>query len=249
MNDLKDKVALITGSSRGIGRATALAMGKEGANVVVNYVKNRNKAEEVANMIRKEGGEAIVVKADVSSNQEVERMKDTINEQMGQVDILVNNAGIHQHLKSWELASEDWNRVIGVNLTGIFNCTKTFVLDMKSKKWGRIVNISSVIAYIGTDHELHYAASKGGVISATKSLALGLAPYNIRVNAVSPGYIDTDMTKFSSEEEKEYYLNTIPMRRFGDPSEIADAVIFLCSKGSSYITGQVLHVNGGLAFL
>ncbi|UCE37769.1 MAG: 3-oxoacyl-ACP reductase FabG [Thermoplasmata archaeon] len=248
MTEIKDKIALITGSSRGIGRATALELAREKAKVVVNYVKNKEKAEEVVSLIKNEGGEAIAVYADVSNPQDVENMKATIGQLMGEVNILVNNAGIHQHLKSWELSSDDWNRVIGVNLTGVFNCSKTFSKDMISRKWGRIVNISSIIADIGTDHEVHYAASKGGVLSATKSLALELAPYNITVNAVSPGYIKTDMTKFSSEEEKLYYLGKIPLKRLGHPSEIADSVVFLCSDKASYITGQVLHVNGGLAF-
>lgn len=249
MSDIKGKVALVTGSSRGIGKATALALAKEGAKVVVNYAKNRKNAHEVASNIKEEGGEVIIVEADVSSSQEVEKMRNRVHEEMGEVTILVNNAGIHQHLKSWELSSEDWDRVMGVNLTSVFNCAKAFTPDMISKKWGRIVNISSVIAHIGTDHEVHYAASKGGVVSATKSLALELAPYNIRVNAVSPGYIETDMTKFSSKEERKYYLEQIPIKRLGRPSEIADAVVFLCSERSSYITGEVLHVNGGLAFL
>lgn len=248
MSDIKGKIALVTGSSRGIGRAVALALAGEGDKVVVNYMKNKEKAKEVATLIKEEGGEALVVKADVSNYQDVERMKNKVQEGFGDVQILVNNAGIHQHLKSWELSNEDWDRVIGINLTGVFNCAKAFASDMISKKWGRIVNISSVIAYIGTDHEIHYAASKGGVVSATKSLALELAPYNIRVNAVSPGYIQTDMTKFSSEEERRFHLEKIPLRRLGEPSEIADAVVFLCSERASYITGQVLHVNGGMAF-
>ncbi|UCG71203.1 MAG: 3-oxoacyl-ACP reductase FabG [Thermoplasmata archaeon] len=246
---MEDKVALVTGSSRGIGKAVAIALAKEKAKVVVNYVKNKEKAEEVVSQIRDEGGEAMMIEADVSDSKEVERMRDRVHKEMGEVNILVNNAGIHQHLKSWELSNEDWNTVLGVNLTGVFNCAKTFAQNMMTKKWGRIVNISSVIAYIGTDHEVHYAASKGGVVSATKSLAMELAPYNIRVNAVSPGYIETDMTKFSSAEEKGYYLEKIPLGRLGAPSEIADTVIFLCSERSSYITGEVIQVNGGLAFL
>jgi 3-oxoacyl-[acyl-carrier protein] reductase len=248
LKDLENKIALVTGSSRGIGSATALAMAEEGAKVVVNYEKNKEKAHEVVSQIKERGGEAISLKADVSISSEVENMKNQIEEQMGLVDILVNNAGIHQHLKSWELSSDDWSRVLGVNLTSVFNCSKAFTPHMMKEKWGKIVNISSVIAYIGTDHEVHYAASKGGVISATKSLALELAPYNVRVNAVSPGYIETDMTKFSNEEEKKFYLEKIPLKRLGDPKEIADCVVFLCSNKSSYITGQVIQVNGGLAF-
>jgi 3-oxoacyl-[acyl-carrier protein] reductase len=225
-----------------------MALAREGAKVVVNYEKSREKARDVVNQISESGGEAIAIQTDVSQIQEVEKMKKEIEENLGQVSILVNNAGIHQHLKSWELSSEDWNRVMGVNLTGVFNCIKAFTPHMMEEKWGMIVNISSVIAHIGTDHEVHYAASKGGVVSATKSLALELAPYKIRVNAVSPGYIETDMTKFESEEEKQFYLQKIPLKRLGKPSEIADCVAFLCSERSSYITGQVIQVNGGLAF-
>jgi 3-oxoacyl-[acyl-carrier protein] reductase len=248
MTDLRNKIALVTGSSRGIGSATAIALAEEGAKVVVNYEKNKEKAQDVVSQILNLGGEAISLKADVSKSSDVENMRNQILEQMGPVSILVNNAGIHQHLKSWELSSEDWSRVLGVNLTSVFNCSKAFTPHMIQEKWGKIVNISSIIAYIGTDHEVHYAASKGGVVSATKSLALELAPYNIRVNAVSPGYIETDMTKFSNEEEKKFHLEKIPLKRLGDPREIADCVVFLCSDKSSYITGQVIQVNGGLAF-
>jgi 3-oxoacyl-[acyl-carrier protein] reductase len=248
LGQIKGKTALVTGSSRGIGEATALALSDEGAVVVVNYVKSKEKAEAVVRRITENGAEAISVKADVSDPIDVENMKKRIFDELGEVNILVNNAGIHQHLKTWELTSKDWHRVIDVNLTSVFNCSKAFAPEMMSKKWGKIVNISSVIAYMGTDHEIHYAASKGGVVSATKSLALELAPYNITVNAVAPGYIKTDMTKFSSEEERKYYLDQIPMRRLGNPSDIADCVVFLCSENSSYITGQVIHVNGGLAF-
>jgi 3-oxoacyl-[acyl-carrier protein] reductase len=248
MNEFNGKIALITGSSRGIGSATAMAMAEVGAKVIVNYEKNKEKAQDVVNQILENGGDAIAIRADVSQVEDVENMKAQIEDRMGDVQILVNNAGIHQHLKFWELSSEDWSRVMGVNLTGVFNCIKAFTPPMMEKKWGKIVNISSVIAYIGTDHEIHYAASKGGVVSATKSLALELAPYEIRVNAVSPGYIETDMTKFESEEEKQFYLEKIPLKRLGDPSEIADCVVFLCSDRSSYITGQVIQVNGGLAF-
>ncbi|UCF07480.1 MAG: beta-ketoacyl-ACP reductase [Thermoplasmata archaeon] len=248
MTGLKGKTAVVTGSSRGIGRACALELAGEGAVVAVNYEKNKDKARETVTLIDELGGEAVVIPADVSSPEEVEKMKNKIHDFVGPVDILVNNAGIHQHLKSWELSFKDWNRVLGVNLSGVFNCSKAFAPDMMERKWGRIVNISSVIAYIGTDHEVHYAASKGGVVSVTKSLALELAPYSITVNAVSPGYIETDMTTFSSEEEKKFYIGKIPLGRLGQPKDIAHAVVFLCSDSATYITGETIHVNGGLAF-
>jgi 3-oxoacyl-[acyl-carrier protein] reductase len=248
MKEMKGKIALVTGSSRGIGSATAFALAEEGAKMVVNYKKSKKKAEDVVKQISRAGGDAICIQADVSQILEVEKMNNEIEDRMGNVNILVNNAGIHQHLKSWELSPDDWSRVLGVNLTGVFNCSKVFIPHMIEEKWGRIVNISSVIAYIGTDHEVHYAASKGGVVSATKSLALELAPYNIRANAVSPGYIRTDMTKFESEKERQFYLEKIPLKRLGEPKEIAECVVFLCSDRSSYITGQDISVNGGLAF-
>jgi len=249
MKDLEGRTALVTGASRGIGRAVAIALANEGASVVVNYVKSDAKARDVVRDIISAGGEATAIKADVSDIAEVKKMRASIVKKYGEVEILVNNAGIHQHLKSWELGIADWERVIGTNLTSIFNTANVFAPAMKKAKWGRVVNVASVIAYLGTDHEVHYAASKGGAVSATKALALELAPYGVRVNAVAPGYIDTDMTKFSSEKERKFYLAKVPMGRLGEPSEIADAVAFLCSEKASYITGSVLHVNGGLALL
>jgi 3-oxoacyl-[acyl-carrier protein] reductase len=249
MKDLEGRTALVTGSSRGIGRAIAIALAGEGASVVVNYIRSDAKARDVVSKIRSAGGEATAIKADVSDIAEVRKMRIEIGKKFGEVDVLVNNAGIHQHLKSLELEIADWERVIGTNLTSIFNTANVFAPAMKKAKWGRIVNVASVIAYLGTDHEVHYAASKGGAVSATKALALELAPYGVRVNAVAPGYIDTDMTKFSSEKERKLCLAKVPMGRLGLPSEIADAVAFLCSEKASYITGSVIHVNGGLALL
>ncbi|MFH0815202.1 MAG: 3-oxoacyl-ACP reductase family protein [Methanobacteriota archaeon] len=249
MKDLEGRTALVTGASRGIGRAIAFALASEGASVAVNYLKSGSKAREVVREIRSAGGEAVAIKANVSDIAEVKKMRVEILKRFGEVEVLINNAGIHQHLKSWELDIADWENVIGTNLTSIFNTANVFAPAMKKAKWGRIVNVASVIAYVGTDHEMHYAASKGGCISATKAIALELAPHGVRVNAVAPGYIDTDMTKFSSEKERRFHLAKIPMGRLGVTSEIADAVAFLCSEKASYITGSVLHVNGGLALL
>ena len=230
MKDLEGRTALVTGASRGIGRATAISLAREGASVVVNYLNSDAKARDVVREIRSAGGEAIAVRADVSDIKQVRKMRAAITSKFGEAEILVNNAGIHQHLKSWELGIADWEKVIGTNLTSIFNTANVFAPDMKSARWGRIVNVASVIAYLGTDHEVHYAASKGGAVSATKALALELAPYGVRVNAVAPGYIDTDMTKFSSEKERRFNLAKIPMGRLAEPSEIADAVVFLWSE-------------------
>ncbi|MCD6461157.1 MAG: 3-oxoacyl-ACP reductase FabG [Thermoplasmata archaeon] len=244
---MKGRVAVVTGSSRGIGKAIALALAREGAFVVVNYHSNRDLARRVVSEIRGRGGDAVAVGADVSNPGEVEKMRDRVHDVAGDVGILVNNAGIHRHLKSWEMSLEEWRRVLAVNLDGVFNCSRAFVPDMISMRWGRMVNISSVVALTGTDREMHYAASKGGVEAATRSLALELAPYNVRVNAIAPGYVDTDMVSFSSEEEREECMGRIPLGRMAHPSEIAEAAVFLCADESSYITGHVLHVNGGLA--
>ncbi len=249
MKELEGRIALVTGASRGIGRTCAIALASEGTSIAVNYIKSDAKARAVVEEIRSAGGDAFAIKADVSDIAQVRKMRAAIAKKYGEVDILVNNAGIHQHLKSWELGSEDWERVIATNLTSIFNTANVFAPQMMKKKWGRIVNVASVIGYIGTDHEVHYAASKGGAVSVTKALALELAPHGVRVNAVAPGYIDTDMTKFSSEKERRFYMSKVPLGRIGKPSEIADAVAFLCSDKSSYITGSVLHVNGGLALI
>jgi 3-oxoacyl-[acyl-carrier protein] reductase len=241
-----DKVAVVTGSSRGLGRAIALRLAEGGADVIVNYEKSEEGANKVVESITAQGRRATAVQADVALEGDVARLYESAVDEFGKVDILVNNAGIHQHLKAWELPLPDWQRVIGVNLTGAFLCSKAFLDQMKERRAGKIVNVSSVIGYIGTDHEVHYAASKSGLVGLTKSLALELAPYNINVNAVAPGYIKTDMTKFESAEQEREVSATIPLGELGEPEDIANAVAFLCSSEASYITGEVIHVNGGL---
>jgi 3-oxoacyl-[acyl-carrier protein] reductase len=244
---LAKKVALITGASKGIGRAIAIEMAQEGADIIVNYNHSQEKADEVARAIEALGRRALVLKADVSRATDVEEMRRQVIQEFGGIDVLVNNAGTHYHLKSWEMDYNEWSRVIGVNLDGVFLCSKTFSPEMRARKRGRIINISSIIGFIGTDHEAHYAASKAAVVGLTKSLALELAPYKITVNAIAPGWIETDMTSGATEDEKKKALEFIPIGRFGLPEDIAHGAVFLASEHASYITGQTLHINGGEA--
>lgn len=244
--DFSGKTAVVTGASRGIGKGIALELARNGADIVGVYVKNEEKAKEALDEIIRTGVNVEFVKCDVSKEKDVQQLKDRVLDKYGKADLIINNAGIHQHLKSWELSLEDWNRVIQTNLTGVFLVTKAFIPIMKEKRSGRVVNISSCVAYSGTDHEVHYAASKSGIVGLTKSLALELATYGINVNAVAPGYISTDMLAFDSVEEEKGAIQTIPMGRIGLPEDIARSVAFLCSDGAGYMTGQVLHVNGGL---
>jgi 3-oxoacyl-[acyl-carrier protein] reductase len=240
------KVAVVTGASRGIGSGIALELAEHGASVVVVYRAEEKQAKKVANAIRAMGPKALVVKCDVSVPEDVECLLDTVMSEFGSADFIINNAGVHQHLKSWELSDADWRRVMDVNVTGMFMVARAFTPHLLEKRSGRIVNISSCVAYTGTDHEVHYAASKGAVLALTKSLALELAPHGINVNAIAPGFIDTDMVVFESDQQKRDVLKTIPLRRLGAPADIGRAVRFLCSADSDYMTGQVLHVNGGL---
>lgn len=247
MLSLEGKKAVVTGSSRGIGRGCALTLAKYGADTVVNYVESKEKAEDTVTRIMDLGRESFAVKADISKESEVKSMiEKTINE-FGRIDILVNNAGIHQHLKTWELSLPDWERIININLTGVFLCSKEAVIHMKEQKSGSIVNISSCVAFTGTDHEIHYASTKAGIIGFTKSLALEAAPYNVRVNAVAPGFIATDMVlPLITDEERKNLESDIPLGRLGEPEDIGEAVAFLASDLAEYITGETIHVNGGL---
>lgn len=245
-SEFEGKVAVITGASRGIGRGIALELARCGADIVGAYQKDEKKAASLKKEIEKLGRKAMMVKCDVSVEKDVAKLRDAVLKKFGGVDFVINNAGIHQHLKSWELSEEDWRKVLDVNLTGTFLVTKAFTPIMIEKKAGRIVNISSCVAFTGTDHEVHYAASKGAVLALTKSLALELAPYGINVNAIAPGYIDTDMVVFDSPSQKKNVLKGIPKHRLGLPEDIGKAARFLCSEDSDYITGQVIHVNGGM---
>jgi len=245
---LAKKVTLVTGASRGIGKGIALEMARAGADVIVNYNNSKEKANDVARSIEALGRRSLVVKADVSNQNEVEAMRKSILAEFdGGVDILVNNAGIHHHLKSWEIDQAEWKRILAVNLDGVFLCTNTFNPEMREKKWGRIINISSIDAFTGTDHEAHYGSSKAALLGLTRSLALELGPYNITVNAIAPGWIETDMTAGTTGEERKRALERVPLGRMGQPAEIGYVAAFLASDRANFITGQTIHVNGGEA--
>lgn len=243
---LDGKIALVTGGSRGIGRAVAIELAKEGATVAINYAGNKAAAEEVQSIITEMGGKAIIIQADVSDEKSATQMVEEVIAQLGGVDILVNNAGITRDGLFIRMKEEDWNAVINTNLTGIFNCTKVAAKYMMKKRSGRIINMSSVSGIMGNAGQTNYAAAKAGVIGFTKSLAREMASRGITVNAVAPGFIATDMTAAMPEKAQEHVLTSIPLGKMGKPEDIANAVLFLASDKASYITGQVIHVDGGM---
>ena len=243
---LAEKTALVTGASRGIGRATALELAKAGAKVALNFAGNRAAAEEVAALIEAAGGEALLVQADVGDPAAVETMIKSVVARFGKIDILVNNAGITRDNLIMRMKEEDWDAVIHTNLKGIFNCTKIVTKLMMKQRYGRIVNMTSVVGVMGNAGQSNYAAAKAGVIGFTKSMAKELASRNITVNAVAPGYISTDMTADLPDQAKADLQSQIPLQRLGNPADVASAVLFLVSPGADYITGQTLHVDGGM---
>lgn len=245
MNEtLKEQVAVVTGASRGIGKATAIALGKLGANVVVNYASNQQAAEEVVKEIIDNGGSAIAVKADVSQGEEVEEMIKAVMEKWGRIDVLVNNAGITRDTLMLRMKLEDWQKVINLNLTGVFLCCKAVSKIMLKQRRGKIVNISSVAGQMGNPGQANYSAAKAGVIGLTKTLAKEFASRGVTVNAVAPGFIETDMTSGLQADE---ILKMIPLNRYGKPEEIAGMIRFLVADSASdYITGQVFNVDGGM---
>ena len=244
---LAEKTALVTGASRGIGRAVALELAKAGAKVAVNFAGNRKAAEEVADMIAAAGGEAFLYQADVGNAAEADAMVKAVMERFGRIDILVNNAGITKDNLIMLMKEADWDAVIHTNLKGVFNCTKAVSRLMMKQRYGRIVNMTSVVGIMGNASQANYAAAKAGVIGFTKSIARELASRNITANAVAPGYIATDMTTVLPEQAKESMKAKIPLQRQGTPGDVAAAVLFLVSPGADYITGQILHVDGGMA--
>lgn len=245
--NLNGKTALITGGSRGIGRAIALALANQGANVIINYSSNEENAAKVVEEIEGFNVKALAVKANISSNEEIKEMFKTIDESFDRIDILVNNAGITKDNLFMRMKEEDWDKVMDVNLKGTFLCTKAVIRKMMKQKQGRIINLASVVGVVGNPGQANYCASKAGVIGFTKSIAKEIAGKNITVNAIAPGFIETDMTKVLSESVKESMLEVIPMKKYGKPEDIANLVVFLSSDSSSYITGQVIHVDGGMA--
>ncbi|MGS2776815.1 3-oxoacyl-[acyl-carrier-protein] reductase [Robertmurraya sp. GLU-23] len=243
---LLGKVALVTGASRGIGRDIAIELAKAGANVAVNYAGSEARANEVVQEIQSLGREAFAVQCDVANADSVAEMVKQTIERWGSLDILVNNAGITRDNLIMRMKEDEWDDVINTNLKGVFLCTKAVTRQMMKQKSGRIINISSVVGESGNAGQANYVAAKAGVIGLTKTTAKELAPRGITVNAVAPGFITTDMTDKLTDEIKEGMLKMIPLAKFGEPKDIANAVAFLASDDSRYITGQTIHVNGGM---
>jgi 3-oxoacyl-[acyl-carrier protein] reductase len=244
LQHLKGKVAIVTGASRGIGRATALALATEGANVVVNYASSQPAADQVVGEIAQMGGQAIAVAGDVSKPEQVETLINTTLEKWGAIDVLVNNAGITRDTLLLRMKLEDWQAVIDLNLTGVFLCTKAVSKIMLKQRSGRIINITSVAGEMGNPGQANYSAAKAGVIGFTKAVAKELASRGITVNAIAPGFITTDMT---SGLEADEILKLIPLNRYGQPEEVAGMIRFLAADpAAAYITGQIMNVDGGM---
>lgn len=244
---LQGKCAVITGASRGIGREIALQFAKEGANIVLNYRSSEEEALELKKELDKLGSNILIIKADVSNFDEAENLIKEAKNTFGKVDILVNNAGITKDTLLIRMKEEDFDKVIEVNLKGAFNCLRAVSPIMIRQKEGKIINMSSVVGVVGNAGQVNYSASKAGVIGMTKSLAREIGSKNINVNAIAPGFIDTDMTKVLSEDQKKNIISSVPLKRLGQVEDIANLAVFLASDKSNYITGQVIHVDGGMA--
>jgi 3-oxoacyl-[acyl-carrier protein] reductase len=243
---LTGKSALVTGASRGIGRAIALELASKGAKVAVNYAGSEQKAKEVVEEIRQAGGEAFAIQANVSKDEEVKEMIKSVIDTFGSLDILVNNAGITRDNLIMRMKEEEFDDVIETNLKGVFLTTKAVTRQMMRQKSGKIINIASIVGVSGNAGQANYVAAKAGVIGLTKTTAKELAARNILVNAVAPGFITTDMTDKLPEDAKEAMLAMIPLSRLGNPEDVANVVRFLASDDSNYMTGQTLHVDGGM---
>lgn len=243
---LEGQVAIVTGGSRGIGRAISIALAEKGADVVLFYAGNQQKAEETQAEIEKLGRQSLALQVDVSNSEQVSAAFRQVTSTFKRLDILVNNAGITRDQLAIRLKEEDWDQVVDINLKGTFLCSQAAIRPMLKQRKGRIINVSSVVAIAGNPGQANYCASKAGVIGLTKSMAKELAARNITVNAIAPGFIDTDMTRVLSEEQKQQILSGIPSGRFGKPEDVAEAVCFFASEGAGYITGQILNVDGGM---
>ncbi|MEO8287569.1 MAG: 3-oxoacyl-[acyl-carrier-protein] reductase [Chloroflexota bacterium] len=244
--DLSGKIALVTGAGRGIGRATALRLGAAGAKVAVNYNASEGPAQEVVEAIVSAGGEAKAVRADVSKGAEVDTMVGDLVKEWGRLDILVNNAGITRDNLMMRMSQDEWDAVMDTNLRSAYFTTRAVLRPMLRNRWGRIVCLSSVVGLTGNAGQANYAAAKAGVIGFTKSIAREVGGRNITANAIAPGFIQTDITAGLPEELKAAMLKQIPADRYGEPDDVANAVLFLCSDLASYINGQVLNVDGGM---
>lgn len=243
---LEGKVAVVTGASRGIGRETALVLASYGADVIVNYHGSKEKAQDVAAKISGMGRTARTMQGNVADSETMKQMMEDVEEEFGHIDILVNNAGITKDGLLVKMKEEDFDRVIDTNLKGAFLCMKHVIRIMMKQRYGRIINMASLSGEAGNVGQVNYSASKAGLIGMTKSLAKEVGGRNITVNAVAPGFIDTEMTQAMPEKARERFLAQIPLKRAGTPRDVAEAVAFLASDKASYITGQVLDVNGGL---
>jgi 3-oxoacyl-[acyl-carrier protein] reductase len=243
---LSGKTALVTGGSRGIGRAIAIDLAKNGADVAVNYSGNEEKANEVVKEIESLGRKAFAIRANVANADEVNSMVNEVIERFGRLDILVNNAGITKDNLLMRMKESEWDDVININLKGVFNCTKAVTRQMMKQRSGRIINIASIVGIAGNAGQANYVAAKAGIIGLTKTTAKELAGRNITVNAVAPGFISTDMTDQLPEQIRNEMLKQIPLGRFGEPNDIANMVTFIASDKSSYMTGQTLCLDGGM---
>lgn len=246
-SDISGRFALVTGASKGIGKASALKLGEQGVNVAVNYNSSQTEAEDTVDQLTALGVQAFIVKGDVSSLDEVSNMVDEVTERFGQIDILVNNAGIISDSLLIRMSDEAWDDVITTNLSGTFYCTRAVLRGMIRRRWGRIINIGSVVGIRGNIGQVNYSASKAGIIGFTKALAKEVASRNITVNTVTPGYINTDTVDVLPQATKDRIMTWIPQGHFGEVDDVAHMVAFIASEKARYMTGQVVSIDGGMA--